>query len=158
RRNVFARVAFDVTDNINIFTMYNYATSITHTAAYTEWYEGNGPVILSGNPFIPASVQAAMTAQGIASFQIGTLSYDEGDVQNLAVRQTSRYAVGASGKFSFSNRENWTWNAYIEYGQAKFNSTASNLGIKANLANAENAVRAPNGAIVCASTLNPALT
>ncbi|HEY4368928.1 MAG TPA: TonB-dependent receptor [Steroidobacteraceae bacterium] len=153
RRNLFGRVSYDVTDNVNVYAQAAWGDNRTYTATWPPFQAGSGPTILSGNPYIPASVQAQMTALNLPSFKIGSMNYDLPTVANDVNRVTNRYVVGAEGKFvAFDNT--WTWNAYYQYGKTE--STTDVIGVvqTARYAQAIDAVLDPNtGAIVCRSTL-----
>ncbi len=157
RRGAFSRFSFDLTDHVNVYAQLSYNTSTTSTATWPEFEAGNGAVIYSGNPFIPSSVQTQMTADGLSSFQIGSLNWPEGIVEDVTTRQTNRYVLGAEGNFSLLNYNNWTWSAYAQYGVTKADTDVLNVRNTSNYLEAINAVRAPNGNIVCAVTLNPSL-
>ena len=155
RHNAFFRTSYDVTDDLNIYAQATWGDNKTYTATWPPFQAGNGATILSGNPFIPATVQAQMTALNLTSFRIGSMNYDMPTVGNRAKRITNRYVLGAEGKFdAFENT--WSWNGYFQLGKTRaatdvidvLNLTRWNL--------ATDAVRAPNGSIVCRSTLtNP---
>jgi len=152
RHNVFARVAYDVTDNVNVFAQAAWGDNTTYTATWPPFQAGNGATILSGNPFIPASVQAQMTALGVTSFRIGSMNYDMPTVGNLAKRNTNRYVIGADGKFDAFSRA-WSWNAYFQHGKTRAATDVIDVMNITKWTLATDAVRAPNGQIVCRSTL-----
>ena len=156
RRNLFGRFSYDVTDSVNVYTQLAWGDNNTFTSAWPPFQAGNGPTILSGNPFIPASVQAQMTALGLPSFRIGSMNYDLPNVANYVNRATQRIVVGASGKFGLFNDTLWSWNAYYQYGRTRSETDVHDVVQTARYALAVDAVRAPNGEIVCRSTLtNP---
>ncbi len=153
RRNVFARVSYDITDNINAYVQAAWGDNRTYTATWPPFQAGNGPTILSGNAFIPASVQAQMTALGLPSFRIGSMNYDLPTVGNDVNRETQRYVVGLDGDFGLFGNP-WTWTAYYQYGETE--STTDVLGVvqTARYALAVDAVRDPvSNEIVCRVTL-----
>jgi outer membrane receptor protein involved in Fe transport len=153
RRNAFARVSYDITENINGYVQLAWGDNRTYTATWPAFQAGSGPTILSGNPNIPASVQAQMTALGLPSFRIGSMNYDLPTVGNDVNRETHRYVAGLDGEFDVLGK-NWTWNAYYQHGETE--STTRVLGVvqTARYALAVDAVRDPvTGATVCRSTL-----
>ena len=105
--------------------------------------------VRSGNPFIPASVQAQMTTQGLASFVLGSTNADIGRFNVDNERELKKVTIGASGDFG----SNWKWDGYYQYSAADVIERVRNNVIRANLALATDAVRAPNGSIVCRVTL-----
>ncbi len=155
RHNAFFRASYDVTDDVNVYAQLSWGDNITFTSSWPPFQAGNGATILSGNPFIPASVQAQMTALKITSFTIGSMNYDMPNVKNEARRITTRYVVGSEGKFNAMDT-GWSWNAYYQYGKTKATTDVIDVLNLNNWRLATDAVLAPNGNIVCRSTLtNP---
>ncbi len=156
RRNVFARVAFDVTDNINIYGQAAWGDNRSYTSMWPAFQAGSGPTILSGNPFIPVSVQQQMTAQGLPSFRIGSMNYDLPNMATDVNRETNRLVLGAEGSYSIFGKP-WTWNGYFQYGEVESDTRILGALHTGRYALAVDAVRNPTtGAIVCRSTLtNP---
>jgi outer membrane receptor protein involved in Fe transport len=169
RKNVFARVAFDVTDHFNVFGQFSRGVNSTDGVAFPHYMIGSqtsspapssggfasGVLVLSGNPFIPASVQAQMTAKNVAYFRVGTMAYDLPFVTTTTSRGINRFVLGGEGDFDLVGN-NWKWNAYAQFGRTKGNTQTNNARNKARFDEALDAVRGPNGTIVCRSTLtNP---
>ena len=157
RHNVFTRVSYDITDDIDVYAQVAWGDSSTYTSSWPPFQAGNGATILSGNPFIPASVQAQMTALGVTQFQIGSMNYDMPNVKNRAKRGTNRYVIGADGKF-MAFESSWTWNAYFQIGETRATTDVFDLLNQTKWRLATDAVRAPNGNIVCRSTLTTSPT
>jgi iron complex outermembrane receptor protein len=156
RQGAFFRTSYDVTDNVDVFVQASWNSTYTAGQAFPPYQAGNGPVILTGNPFIPAAVQARMTALNLASFQLGSFNFDAPNVRSDMTRATTRYVVGATGKVDLFATP-WTWNAYFQSGESRTTLDAFGVWMKDRYALATNAVRNPaTGLIVCASTLtNP---
>jgi len=152
RRNLFARVSYDLSDNINGYVQAAWGDNHTYTSMWPAFQAGNGPTILSGNAFIPASVQEQMTALGLESFRIGSMNYDLPNMATDVNRVTDRYVVGVDGSFSLFNAP-WTWSAYYQYGKVTSTTHILDAIQTARYALALDAVRDPTGAIVCRSTL-----
>lgn len=151
RQNLFARLSYDVSDNAQIFAQFD--TANTHSLVYccgASVYS----TINSGNPFIPASVQAQMTAQGISSIYLATYNNTSlgfnGSENN---RLFDQYLVGANGKFGAG----WTWDVYATRSTTALDSHTVNNYNENNMALATDVVTSPTtGLPVCASTLtNP---
>ncbi len=152
RRNAFVRVSYDITEDTNVYLQAAWGDNRTYTATWPPFQAGNGPTLLSGNPFIPASVQAQMDTLGLESFRIGSMNYDLPTVINDVNRETNRYVVGIDGALGGT----WKWNAYVQYGETTSITDVRGVVQTARYALALDAVRDPNGAIVCRSTLtNP---
>jgi iron complex outermembrane receptor protein len=160
RRNLFGRVSFDITDHFSVYTQLSHATNWTSGIAFPQYQVATGPtagvLVQSGNPFIPASVQAQMTALGLANFRVGTMAYDIPWVTAETNRDTNRYVLGGMGDFDLFAK-NWKWDVYANLGRTYGHTYTHNARNIANYNLALDAVRDPTtGSIVCRSTLtNP---
>lgn len=156
RKNIFFRGSYDVTDNFNVFAQASWGASASNSRSFLAYQPGNGPTILTGNPFIPETVQARMTTLGLTSFQIGSMNLDMPIIGTASVRQTNRYVVGANGAVDAAGT-NWTWDAYFQLGYTRNSFNSTGVFNKARYALAIDAVRNPQtGSVVCRSTLtNP---
>jgi len=153
RQNFFTRVNYSITDHIEVFGDFLYSNSQVLSYCCTS---DELVTINSGNPFIPASVQARMTAEGISSFQLGVLNTAAGAVGPSNQRQKGFYALGADGDFDLLG-SNWTWNVFGSRSVARITDRAVNSPVKATFAQAVDVVTDPTtGYPICASTLtNP---
>ncbi|MFB0875913.1 MULTISPECIES: TonB-dependent receptor domain-containing protein [unclassified Sphingobium] len=151
RQNIFARASFELTDHFEVFAQFSFARATTGIAFGTLPRYGNIS-INSDNAFLPASVAAQAAALGVTSFNMGSFVYDIGPVISNTRRTNYRPVIGARGDFDALG-SNWTWDIYGQetithsYGEIK-------IPITANWLRAIDAVRAPNGTIVCRSTLS----
>jgi len=111
-------------------------------------------IIKSGNPFIPASVQATMTANGIPSFTLGTSTAGAFDPHNptvgtlykgtalelfLVQRQLMRGVFTLDGGFKLFGND-WTWKAYAQSSAMRQVERVPYNTIAQNYSNAVNAV------------------
>lgn len=148
---VFARFDYDLTDTIHAHLQGGYDRS-ANTFRYfpsLQFFD----TILSGNPFIPASIQATMTANNIPSLGLsflggnvpGGLPY----ITNSQQTQNMLFNPGIEGKFGdkFSWKLDYTYNRSIQHVDTLNNPNARNI------AAALDAVTAPNGQIVCQVSL-----
>jgi outer membrane receptor protein involved in Fe transport len=153
RQNFYTRLSYFVTDHLEVFgaLLYSNAQAISYCCT-----SGQLVTINSGNPFIPASVQARMTALNIPSFQLGILNVDIGATGPANQRQKNYYALGVNGDFDLLG-SNWTWNVYGSRSLARVNDVAVNSPVVATFRQAVNVVKDPKtGYPICASTLtNP---
>jgi outer membrane receptor protein involved in Fe transport len=150
---IFTRASFDITDNINVFGQFSWAS--TDTLGYNEpnFYFGN-LVVKSDNAFIPAAIASRLNALGMTQFNMGTLNGDLPDWGNDTSRDTKRYVVGAKGNFDAVG-SNWSWNGYYQRGKTEGEFQAVGVSNRARYMLAIDAVRDPNtGAIVCRSSLS----
>jgi len=153
RKNAFLHVGYDVADHLNVFAQASWNSSFDDNVGFPHYQAGNGPVILSGNPFIPASIQAQMTALGLTSFQIGSMNYDLPFIGSRSTRQVNRNVLGASGSFAAFNTD-WSWDAYFQNGYTRISYDSTGVTRRSLRTLAIDAVRHPTtGAIVCRSTL-----
>jgi iron complex outermembrane receptor protein len=103
--------------------------------------------ITADNAYLPASVVALFPPGGQAS-----LGKDlDGDFRsvNSADAETLRVVAGLNGEV-FSD---WSWDAYYQYGKNTRDQTVSNTRVNSFFQYALDAVRAPNGEIVCRAVL-----
>jgi iron complex outermembrane receptor protein len=153
RQNIFSRVSYDITDRLNVFAQVSRGVSETWGIAFPHYQVGAGPTVRSGNPFIPASVQAQMTALGLSTIRIGTMNADMGDIPVGTTRAANRFVVGAEGKLDLFKTD-WSWNFYGQLGDTNSDYDTYNVENNARYALALDAVRDPvTGNPVCRSTL-----
>ena len=166
REGVFGRVAFDLTDRVNVFAegSYNKDASIGWGGAQRN--EG-GVTIRIDNAFLPASVRAAAIAGGVnpttGTVTIGTSNGDLGaEVGNRVTdnwRTVERYVVGVEGSFdAFGSAFKWDASAqrgithtHEEVGTT--NNARFALAQDAIFAPAGNAAGVAAGTIICRSRL-----
>lgn len=112
------------------------------------------------NPFIPAELRSAIDAFYVANPTLDPadgqvfISRDNTDFgRNRADirRDTFRIVGGATGDFA----SNWKYEFTLNFGQTKERTTTLNRRLEDRFYAAVDAVRAPNGQIVCRSSLDP---
>lgn len=116
------------------------------------------PIALD-NPFIPAELLAAAQSYlalnpgdaATAQFMISRDNTDFGANRDLIERDTYRIVVGAEGDLGST----WRYEVSLNYGQTDETFTTLNRRLEDRFYAAVDAVRAPNGQIVCRSSLNP---
>lgn len=159
-QNVYLRVAYDVTDNLNIFANWSWAHSWTRTIATTQF--STGTLRIHGdNAYLSKLLTPAQKAliSPSAVYSYGSHNQDLPLDDGVNDRIIARYVVGAEGAFdAFGN--DWVWNAYYQKGVSRNDINAPNVYIRDRVqginATAIDAVFDPNGKIVCRSTLtNP---
>jgi len=112
--------------------------------------------ILSGNPFIPASVQQIMTDNAIPTFTLGRSFGDVGNALAESTTKTYRAVASLKGKFGDSS---WGWDGYYQFGKNDVRLDVSGNVSISRMRNAIDAVTNGSGQIVCrinadASTAN----
>lgn len=149
RKNVMAAFDYKITDDIN-FYFEGSAGQSNSTGALVNSFTFGQP-ILSGNPFLPASVQATMDNTGTGSLVLFRSNSEFGPITSVSQTSNYRFVVGLDGDID----DNWSWDLYYQYGRSDFSNRQINNVIKGNMALAADAVLDPaTGDIVCASALS----
>jgi len=146
----FVHASYAITDNVEIYGEAHWASSRTTSRAGLAPSYFNNLTVTAGNPFIPASVAAAMTANGLTSLTMGTWAEDLDGIGFNNSRIFQRYMGGLDGHFDMFG-SNWTWNASFEHSGTNTNNRVINDPISANLRQAIAAVSGPGGAPVCSN-------
>lgn len=160
RYSVFAYADFEVTDNFSVFAQYLHGK--TSIFQYNTPRGGFGVpqtalTIFSGNPYLPANLQAAMTTNNIASFQLrrqGTLQ----DVGLMYLDDATTQHIGTAG-FNYEIAGDgfmagWNVDGFYQYGNSRRNWRQLGLRVDRIFA-AVDAVRDGNGNIVCRVSTDP---
>lgn len=146
RKNVMAAFDYALTEDINFYFEGGAAKSDSEGAMVSSF--SFGVPVLSGNPYIPGSVQAIMDAEGIASFDLYRTNDEFGAITSISSTDNYRFVLGFDGNFA----NDWTWDIYYQYGRSDFSNHQINNLIPGNLALAMDAVRDPvTNEIVCRS-------
>ncbi len=150
RQNAFARLSYEVTDDIEVFAEWSWAFNKSRTVTATHFSPGN-ITIQGDNAFIPDEIRTQMQTLGLTTLQMGSYSSDLEPIQGENERTVRRYVAGATGNFDiFDSR--WNWDVYYQYGKAGARKSFYDR-IRTPFNNAIDAVRDSNGAIVCRTTL-----
>lgn len=138
-----------ITGSLQLLYGYNYVDN--QKVGYVM--SGTWPATLySGNPFIPADMQAQMTTQKIASFKMDKrVSPQDPLFSARAPLTTDLVSVTGSLDGKFSN--DWKWSTSYQYGES--NRDAEMYGFRVDrMFKGLDVVRSPTtGAPMCASTL-----
>lgn len=155
RKGAFFRASYDFTDNINAFAQISWNNSTNYTLDNHQFNIAN-LVVYSGNPFIPAEVQARMTELGVTRFTLGTMNRDIPPFGAQNNRTTQRGVAGISGTFDAFGSA-WNWDAYYQIGETKSSERTVSTTQRNKFAAAIDVVTHPTtGLPVCRSTLtNP---
>ncbi|MGE3334649.1 MAG: TonB-dependent receptor plug domain-containing protein [Rhodospirillaceae bacterium] len=147
RQAAFTRVSYDLADSVTAWAEWQWASSHSNANSNPNRTLANVP-IRSGNPFIPASIQAQMTSLGLTQITIGSSNGDVPRFHSNNRRTLARMAGGLEGKFDAMGTE-WSWDAYYQTSTQGLSSRSDSVGNVPKLALAWDAVTAPNGSIVC---------
>ncbi|HTK36763.1 MAG TPA: TonB-dependent receptor [Caulobacteraceae bacterium] len=152
---VFGRFEYDFADNVTGFWQINFSES----GAANYHRGGTGPsalAIFSGNPYLPANAQAALTAGNVASFVMNRQSADLGlmSTANQFVNALN-FTAGFKGKLF----DRFNWETYYTHGDARLRARRDDNINNVKFLAALDAVRDPaTNNIVCRVTLtNPGL-
>lgn len=156
RHNVFARVSFDITDNVTAFANFIHSDS-TGVARSKLDDTLAGITIARDNPYLDPSVAARMAELGLNSFVMGSFNLDLEHIYTNNRRRMFSYAAGLEGNFDALG-SNWKWEAFGQIGKAQSDINARVMN-RVNYRLAVDSVRNANGQIVCrvnadASTAN----
>jgi len=157
RETLYARLAFDISPDFNIYATYNYGGVRTRAHSFPGQYRTGTLTIRCDNPFLPASIPAACAAPPgggapITSFQFGSFIADLPDSIAVNKRTMNRFTAGIDGSYSLFGSD-WSLAAYFAHGKTFTESRIENGTLNNLVLAAIDAVRAPNGAIVCRSAV-----
>lgn len=146
---LFAHARYELNSDLTIFAEAHQAHVRTDNDQIHPVGVGTGTMrIFADNAFLDPAVAAQMQAQGLAFFALNR-DWTELVQRGLQTRDLRQYSVGFDGRIG----ERWTIDGYYSFGQLDGRSRQFNSGNVRNLAAAVDAVRGPNGLIVCRSTL-----
>ena len=149
RQVAYTRVSYDLDADNQVYFTANYGQVASRFSPNPGAAKNANLTIQCSNPFLPASILAACAQNNITSFQYGTANaiFPENiDVQ--PTRTQRRFVIGAEGRFDLFGKS-WGYDAYVTHGENKTNLDANNMTINRRYNAAIDAVRAPNGQIVC---------
>jgi outer membrane receptor protein involved in Fe transport len=154
--HLFTSVKYDFSDRVSAFLEGGYGVaSATYPPLYTnEASSSKQYTIFSGNAYIPASVQAIMTANHIASFPLGRIDTNAPPLVVYSYNDT----ISVDGGVNVKLWGDWELDSYFQHGDNLLHFGGMNDTIRENQFNAADAVVNPStGAIICRSSLtNPA--
>lgn len=149
RQVAYTRMSFDINPDHQLYFTANYGKVDSRFSPNPGAAKNANLNIQCSNPFLPASIVDACARNNITSFQYGTSNavFPENiDVQ--PTRTQRRFVLGAEGKFALFGKD-WSYDAYVTHGENKTNLDAFNMTLNARYNNAIDAVRAPDGRVVC---------
>lgn len=142
-----ARIQFDVSDALSIFTEGSYAR--VKGDGFTSFLQVPNIIVSINNPYLPSETRAAAIAAGInpttGTLNVGRAFTDLGGYKILTDRRTKRAALGAEGRL-FGD---FKWDAYYQYSQTRNQLRFDNNVVLGAFQQAAYAVRDSAGQIVC---------
>jgi len=148
RQSAFARVSFDVSDRVQLFGQFLFTRSHV-TSAAPPTIAGN--TVRRDNAFLPESIGLRMDQLGLTTLSIGSSNADLGKRTYSSDHSLYQYLLGANGSVGLFGTD-FTWEVSGYRSISKIGQDVL-VPISANFTKALDAVRGPNGTIVCRSTL-----
>ncbi|MBB3472920.1 TonB-dependent receptor domain-containing protein [Sphingomonas sp. BK345] len=148
----YGRVGFDVSDGMEVFATATLARVLSRNFP-NRGAERIGLTVQCDNAFLPAAVRDGCAANGITSFQFGTVTGQFADPITVRTRRDQqRYVLGVDGKVAIAGTE-WRVNAYGAHGVSTIAVDVSNISLQPHFNAAIDAVTASDGSIVCRSAV-----
>jgi len=152
-KQAFGRADYDFGGGMTGFLQGSYSDSKTQFETVAGGTQFGSFQIFADNAFLPTGVRDAMIAQGVNSFVGARTEADQ--TPKIAYQHTTAYTILAGLKGTL-NQFNWSLTG--SYGDSEFNVRQSGNFQQARWFAALDAVRGPQGNIVCNVTLtNPGL-
>jgi outer membrane receptor protein involved in Fe transport len=150
----FARFDYDFTDDTKGYIQVSASEARTDNLRSSN-APPNTLTIYSGNAFLPAQAQAALTGANAASFTMSRLNRDLAlDATLDQLTDTLSVTAGMTGKVL----NDYVWDVYYTHGEARVRSHLANNINYPRFYAALDAVRDPSGNIVCRVAItNPGL-
>ena len=149
-KSAFGRASYAVTPNVTVFGELSYVEAHTKTTG-TPMFNFGGLTIQADNAFLPDEVRQGMAAHNLTSLDVGSWNEAIGGIVTETRHKLYRYALGATGDIDVAGTQ-WEWTARANRNVSEF-FNGTTLPIRARYNAAIDAVRTPDGAIVCRSSL-----
>ncbi|MBC2777185.1 TonB-dependent receptor domain-containing protein [Parasphingopyxis marina] len=147
---IFGRVDYDVADTVAAYVQFMGSESVIRYGSLPNLLTFT-PVIFSGNAFLPADLQAQLTAGNVESFGLRKAFLEFGPIPARERIRNYQVFAGLEGEIG-----NLNWNVDYTHGNSVFNFSQPNQYQYTRFAAAIDAVRDPaTGNIVCRPTLDP---
>jgi iron complex outermembrane recepter protein len=149
RRTVLSTFQYDIAEDLRFFFEGSYNESESKSDFVPPFTFGVR--LNADNAFMPEQLRTTLEDEGIPAIVIGRTNTDLGMIGADRRTNTQRAVFGLEGTVF----EDWSWNAYYQYGRTTFHNEQPNNRILANFALAVDAVRDPDtGEIVCRAALD----
>jgi iron complex outermembrane receptor protein len=156
RGAAMARLEYDFTPNMSGYASLGYGVLHTRGDSFGARVPNfnNYPVLIT-NPFLPASVVAAMNANHLTSFNYSaTRDVDLSSIASRNRTETVQSNFGLKGNFDAFG-SNWKWDVDGGVGKATFAPDIHNTPITADFYEAAYVVQGPNGPVCGPVASNP---
>ena len=144
RRSGYLRLGYELTDSVELFVDLSGGWMEGHSTT-PNWFHFGNLTIDRENAFLPASIATQMDSAGISSFGFGRFWTDVGNAFTIASTEIRRIVTGLNGTLG----SRWRWDASVQYGESIYDQDVPNAFIDPGYRAAIDAVRAPDGTIVC---------
>jgi iron complex outermembrane receptor protein len=154
RQSFFGYIDRDLTESLNVFGQAIYGELDTVSVGNPGLFgPGRSFTIFSGNPYLPANIQALMTANNVPSVTLGRIGHSS-DIEQFAQNTTSSDMLSLTAGFrldidtdGFFN--GWVVDGYAQKGELE-STNSQDGGIRIDrIYLAADAVRDPSGNVVC---------
>jgi iron complex outermembrane receptor protein len=144
----YGRVSYDVAPDINAYIQGSFTRSdLSYVSLANSLVAPTTATLFSGNPYLPAAVQAALSpGQSISLARYGALSHKPRTTERTDFWEVT---AGLEGKLA-----GWNWDAAYNHATSTYDVAQHGVWDWKKTYAAIDAVRSPSGAIVCAPTLN----
>jgi iron complex outermembrane receptor protein len=151
RKSAFARLSFDVTDDLTIYAEGNLAQAFTrYPNGYNVLTGSLGPLVRIDNPFVTPELRDRMVTAGVTSIRLGK-RFSDVVFDSVSDTKTKRGVLGADLGLG-----DWVAKAYFAAGESKLDQAVPGMLNSINFYQAVDAVAGPGGTPICRSTLtNP---
>ncbi len=149
RQVAYLRGSYELNDDHEVFFTLNYGKVDSRFTPNPGAFKNGNLTIQCDNPFLPASIVTACAANNITSFKFGTSNAEfPVDIDVNPVRTQARLVLGANGHVNAFGKD-WTYEAYATHGQNTIDINVQNMTLNKRYEAAIDAVRGPNGSIIC---------
>jgi iron complex outermembrane receptor protein len=154
RGNVFTRVSYDITPDIEIYATGMYSEVVTWDKPTAYFFKSDNLQIGCDNAFLPASIAGACLANAAGnagtagaglyaptlaqrtagpgagmssgSFTYGALNTPLTSVENYNNRTLRRFVVGTDGVFNLFSTD-WSFKGYLQHGETDYHNVLENI-------------------------------
>ncbi len=147
----YGRLSYEIAPEIEVYAEGSFTRSdLRYVSLGNSLAPPQGGVLFSGNPYLPAEVEAAFTP---TSQSITIARYGAHLPSPITSERTDYWEASAGIEGGFGN---WTWDANYRHGSSSFHVAQRGLWDWRHFYAAVDAVRDPGtGNIVCRATLDP---
>lgn len=150
RKSVNTVVNFDLNDNHRLYFEGKYTETVSDFLGQPSF--DTTIRVQRDNAFVTPELRALMAANGVSQLTLNRFNVDAGQRGEHVERTTQRFVFGIEGNLS----ENWTYDAYGNWGQTEVKRWNLNNRINERWQAGLDAVIDPaTGNVACRTTLNP---